>query len=127
VRYPGHWEIMQTLLRDLRLAERRDVLKDILEYALPATYQDMVLIFATVSGIRGGQRLQDTYVNKVYGREAGGAEHSAIQLTTAAGICAMLDLLQAGKLPERGFVRQEQVSLQDFLANRFGRTYLHDQ
>ena len=127
VRYPGHWEILQTLLRDLRLAERREVLKDILEYALPAPYLDMVLIFATVSGLRGGQRLQDTYVNKVYGREVGGTERSAIQLTTAAGICAMLDLLQAGELPERGFVRQEQVSLQHFLANRFGRTYLHDQ
>jgi len=127
VRYPGHWEIMQTLLRDLRLSERRDVLKDILEYALPATYQDMVLIFATVSGKRNGELLQDTYVNKVYGREVTGLERSAIQLATAAGICTMLDLLQTGKIPDRGFVRQESVNLEDFLANRFGKTYLHDQ
>ena len=32
-------------------------------------------------------------------------------------------ILAAGELPERGFVRQEQVDLDRFLANRFGRTY----
>ena len=41
----------------------------------------------------------------------------------AAGICAMTDLLFDGKLPTRGFVRQEQARLGDFLANRFGRYY----
>ena len=48
---------------------------------------------------------------------------SAIQLTTAAGICAMLDLLREGRLAARGFVRQEDVALEEFLANRFGRYY----
>ncbi len=127
IRYPGHMEIMQTLLRDLRLSERRDVLKDILEYAIPATYQDMVLIFATVSGRRNGQLLQDTYVNKVYGRELAGEARSGIQLTTASAICAMLDLLREGSLPDAGFIRQEQVSLETFLDNRFGKNYLQDQ
>jgi hypothetical protein len=28
-----------------------------------------------------------------------------------------------GKLPQRGFIRQEQVALPDFLANRFGMAY----
>jgi len=32
----------------------------------------------------------------------------------------MLDLLAAGVLPQRGFVRQEEVSLATFLSNRFG-------
>jgi saccharopine dehydrogenase-like NADP-dependent oxidoreductase len=48
---------------------------------------------------------------------------SAIQITTAAGICAMVDLHRDGKLPARGFIRQEQADLDDFLANRFGRYY----
>ncbi len=126
IRYPGHWEIMQTLLRDLRLAERRELLKDILEYAVPATHQDVALIFATVSGRRNGQLLQDTYVNRVYSREIGGVKRSAIQITTASAACAMLDLLREGKLPERGLVRQEQVALEDFLANRFGAYFLQD-
>jgi saccharopine dehydrogenase-like NADP-dependent oxidoreductase len=123
LRYPGHLDIMRTLLHDLRLTERRELLRDILEYAIPATYQDVALIFATVSGLRDGRLQQETYVNRVYGRTEPGAERSAIQLTTASGICAMLDLLVAGKLSDSGLVRQEQVKLEEFLANRFGAIF----
>jgi saccharopine dehydrogenase-like NADP-dependent oxidoreductase len=35
----------------------------------------------------------------------------------------VLDLFVQGALPKRGFIRQEQVALEDFLANRFGRAY----
>jgi len=52
-----------------------------------------------------------------------GVQRTAIQVTTAAGICAMLDLLVQGRLPSRGFVRQEEIDLDTFLANRFGRVY----
>ena len=126
IRYPGHREIMKTLLHDLRLSERRELLKDILEYAVPATFQDVVFIFVTVSGKKNGRLLQDTYANKVYGRKDGGVERAAIQITTASAICAMLDLLHEGRLPASGFVRQEQVRLEDFLANRFGRNYVQN-
>ncbi|MBV8537383.1 MAG: saccharopine dehydrogenase NADP-binding domain-containing protein, partial [Alphaproteobacteria bacterium] len=64
VRYPGHAAIMKTLLHDLRLKDRRHVLKDILENALPATLQDVVIVFVTVSGLRGGRYVQETYANK---------------------------------------------------------------
>jgi saccharopine dehydrogenase-like NADP-dependent oxidoreductase len=123
VRYPGHRDIMKALIQDLRLGERRELLKDILEYALPATRQDVVLAFVTVSGHRDGQYLQETYANKIYGTEVRGLARSAIQITTAAGICTMLDLLADGTLPQRGFIRQEDVSLSAFLSNRFGCAY----
>lgn len=48
---------------------------------------------------------------------------SAIQLSTAVGICAALDLVAQGMLPQRGFVGQEQISLDVLLANRYGRVY----
>jgi saccharopine dehydrogenase-like NADP-dependent oxidoreductase len=123
IRYPGHCAIMKALLQDLRLRERRDVLRDILENALPTTLQDVVIVFVTVTGMKGGRLVQETYANKVYGQKVNGVERSAIQLTTAAGICAVLDMLAAGKLAQRGFVRQEDIVLADFLANRFGRVY----
>jgi saccharopine dehydrogenase-like NADP-dependent oxidoreductase len=123
VRYPGHRDIMKALIHDLRLGQRPEVLKDILEHAIPGTLQDVVLVFVTVSGLKDGRLLQETYANKIYGREIGGVPCSAIQITTASGICAVLDLLASGKLPARGFVRQEEVSLSAFLANRFGAAY----
>lgn len=127
IRYPGHAALMKALLHDLRLRDRRAVLKDILENALPATLQDVVIVFASVSGLRGGRLMQETYAQKIYGAQIGGQARSAIQITTAAGICAVLDLLAEGKLPSSGFVRQEDVALADFLANRFGRLYAPSQ
>ena len=123
IRYPGHRDIMKTLLRDLRLAERREVLKDVLEHAVPTTFQDVVLIFVSVSGKSEDRLLQQTYANKIYGREVNGQKCSAIQITTAASVCALLDLVREGALPQAGHVRQEQVQLRDFLANRFGSYY----
>jgi saccharopine dehydrogenase-like NADP-dependent oxidoreductase len=37
IRYPGHAAIMKALLNDLRLRDRRELLKDILENAVPIT------------------------------------------------------------------------------------------
>ena len=123
VRYPGHRDIVKMLVRDLRLGMRRDIMKDVLETAIPITYQDVVLIFVTVSGWMGGRLTQESYAKKIYSQTVGDRLMSAIQITTAAGICAMCDLLLSGKLPQKGFVRQEEASLPDFLANRFGRYY----
>ncbi len=63
---------MKALLNDLRLRDRRDLLKDILEHAVPATLQDVVIVFVTVSGLKDGQLVQETYANKIYAREVGG-------------------------------------------------------
>jgi len=127
IRYPGHAAIMKALLHDLRLRDRRDVLKDILEQALPATMQDVVIVFVTVAGQRGGRLQQETYARKIYSHVLAGQMRSAIQITTASSLCAMLDLLATGDLPQSGFVRQEEVPLAAFLGNRFGRVYAMDE
>jgi len=123
VRYPGHRDIVKILVRDLRLGMRREILKDVLETAIPITYQDVVLIFVTVSGWIEGRLTQESYAKKIYSQTVGDRLMSAIQVTTATGICAMCDLLVQGKLPQEGFVRQEEAKLSDFLSNRFGRYY----
>ena len=123
IRYPGHASIMKALLNDLRLRDRRDVLKDILENAVPSTTQDVVIIFVTVAGWRDGVLVQETYARKIYSAMVGGQIRSAIQITTASSLAAMLDLLAEGRLPQCGFLRQEDVSLADFLGNRFGAVY----
>jgi saccharopine dehydrogenase-like NADP-dependent oxidoreductase len=126
IRYPGHAAIMKALLNDLGLRHRREVLKDIFENALPTTTQDVVIIFVTVSGRKGGRLIQETYANKVYSAPVAGALHSAIQITTAGSICAVLDMLADGSLRAEGFVRQEEIALEAFLANRFGHYYAQE-
>jgi saccharopine dehydrogenase-like NADP-dependent oxidoreductase len=123
IRYPGHAAIMKALLNDLRLRDRRDLLKDILENAVPETLQDVVIVFVTVSGLKAGCLVQETYAHKIYAGQRAGRMLSAIQITTASGICAVLDMLAGGALRTAGFVRQEEIALADFLANRFGSAY----
>jgi saccharopine dehydrogenase-like NADP-dependent oxidoreductase len=123
IRYPGHAAIMSALINDLGLRRRRDLLKEILENGLPATLQDVVLIFVTVSGLKGGRLMQETYVNRVFGQPIAGRMRCAIQAATAGAVCAVLDLLAEGRLPQRGFVPQEDIPLADMLANRFGRVF----
>jgi saccharopine dehydrogenase-like NADP-dependent oxidoreductase len=123
IRYPGHCELVRFLCNDLRLCERRELFRDVIENAVPITTQDVVLIFVTVSGLRGGRMLQETFTQKVYHGRVHGRELSAIQITTASSVCAVMDLQRTGKLKPSGFIRQEEVTLRDFLDNRFGRHY----
>jgi saccharopine dehydrogenase-like NADP-dependent oxidoreductase len=123
VRYPGHRALMQFLLEDLRLAADRDTLKSILRRAVPATGQDVVLIFMTVTGMREGQLVQEVFTRKIFAKTVCGMPMSAIEITTAGAMCAVLDLFRDKTLPQKGFVRQEQVPLDAFLANRFGQVY----
>jgi saccharopine dehydrogenase-like NADP-dependent oxidoreductase len=123
IRYPGHCELIKFLCNDLRLSERRKLFEDVLEHAVPVTAQDVVLIFVTVSGTQNGRLIQETYTKKVYHGKIGGTELSAIQITTAAALCAMLDLHREGAIPRTGFVKQEDVSLRVFLENRYGHYY----
>lgn len=127
IRYPGHQKLMSFLVNELHLGVRREILKDILEHSLPLTFQDVVITFCTCVGQRNGQRVQISDARKVYSRMIDGESWSAIQLTTAAGVCAVLDLFLDGRLPQQGLVKQEQVPLADFLNNRFGQEYRQEK
>ncbi len=125
LRYPGHCEKIRFLMNDLRLNEDRGTLKTILERAIPKVYQDVVLAYVSVTGQADGVFLEDNLVYKVYPKEIAGHRWSAIQVTTAAAICTMVDLTLRGNGQKHGFVYQENTRLEDFLANRFGRYYTH--
>jgi saccharopine dehydrogenase-like NADP-dependent oxidoreductase len=116
LRYPGHAEIMKLLLQGLGLADDRDTMRRILDRAAPFTRKDVVVIFVTGIGERNGRMEEDSIVLRYDGRP----ELGAIQLTTAAGCVAMVELFLSGKLPAKGFVRQEDASLSDFLSTREG-------
>lgn len=125
IRYKGHRELMHFLINDLYLGkkDRRHILKEIFEYALPVTKQDVVLVFCSAIGIKNGQLEQVTDVRKIYAKRVYGKKLSSIQITTASGLCAVMDLVVNKKLKRRGFVKQEEISLDEFLENRFAKAY----
>ena len=123
IRYPGHCEQMRLLMNGLKLNHDRATLKRILENAVPQTLQDVVIIYAAVTGYQDGELREENYVNKVYPQVVAGRLWSAIQVTTAAGICSVLDLVLSNPEHHGGFVAQEEFELPDILDNRFGRFY----
>src|SRR5579871_2932188 len=123
IRYPGHCEQMRLLMNDLKLNHDRGTLKRILENAVPHTLQDVVIVYAAVTGKQDGQLREENYVNKIYPQVIAGRLWSAIQVSTASGITAVVDLVLSSPERYQGFVAQEQFRLTDIVANRFGRYY----
>jgi saccharopine dehydrogenase-like NADP-dependent oxidoreductase len=123
MRYPGHCEQMRLLMNDLKLNHDRATLRRVLENAVPQTLQDVVIVYAAVAGKQDGELREENYVNKIYPQVIAGRLWSAIQVTTAAGITSILDLVLASPRKYQGFVAQEQFTLPDILKNRFGRYY----
>lgn len=140
IRYPGHCQLMKFLLQDLRLgvehakkgkhgvAFDRQLCMDLLEHAIPRTLDDVVVIFANGIGLRkvGGEirREQVSFHRAIRAQEMFGRIWPAIESTTAAGVCGMVDLHRAKQLPRQtGFIRQEEVSLAQFEKTSFGRIY----
>ncbi|MGA2023678.1 MAG: saccharopine dehydrogenase C-terminal domain-containing protein [Steroidobacteraceae bacterium] len=120
IRYPGHCAQMRLLLNDLKLNHDRSTLKRILENAVPQTLQDVVIVYAAVTGQQNGELREENYVSKIYPQLIAGRLWSAIQVSTAAGVCAVLDLVLADPQRHHGLVTQESFRLPDILANRFG-------
>ena len=123
IRYPGHCAQMRLLMNDLKLNQDRSTLKRILENAVPQTLQDVVIVYVAVTGRQGNELREENYVSKIYPQVIAGRLWSAIQVTTAAGITAVVDLVLANPCRYKGFVRQEDFTLVDVLDNRFGRHY----
>jgi saccharopine dehydrogenase-like NADP-dependent oxidoreductase len=110
-------------MNDLKLNEDRDTLKRIFEHAIPKTFQDVVLVYVSVTGMQDDQFVEENYVKKFYPKKIGGHRWSAIQLTTASGICTVVDLVLSQPQKYIGFIRQEQFSFDDLINNRFGEYY----
>ena len=123
IRYPGHCAQMRLLMNDLKLNFDRATLKRVLENAVPQTLQDVVIVYVAVAGRQHGELREENYVAKIYPQVIAGRLWSAIQVTTAAGICAVVDLVMQNAGRYHGFVRQEDFSLVDVLNNRFGKHY----
>ncbi|QYM78043.1 saccharopine dehydrogenase NADP-binding domain-containing protein [Horticoccus luteus] len=119
MRYPGHRDLMRFMLQDLNLADRQELLTQIFDQEVPLTDHDVVVFYVSVVGTVKGRLVQRSFVKKMRGAVVQRRTLSAIQLTTAAGVVAILELFAGGKLGA-GFVKQESVPLKAFLATKWG-------
>ena len=136
VRYPGHRDLMKFLLKDLKFQhpDKRSLLVQLLDTSIPVTAQDVVLIMVTVAGtitnaqgITSYQQLSELkriYHQKIEHLDNSKQEYSAIQVCTAASICAVIELWLTKQLAPSGFIHQEDILLEQFYRTHYGKYLL---
>lgn len=123
MRYPGHFEQMHFLFDELGLRERRELVGEILVAAKPPVNDDIVYLHAAVEGIKEGHPFRENYVRGYKPIEIGGRMWRAISWTTAASIVAVVELVSDGRLPQTGFIKQEDIVLEDLFSTQAGARF----
>lgn len=124
LRYIGHRDLMKFLMFDLQLNEYRSILKQILESAVPATVQDKVFILVSVVGRTGGSLHEHTYTRVIPHQVIDGVHWTAIQITTASSVAAVVELCLESGISQTGFVRQEEIDYNAFIATDAGSLFI---
>jgi len=119
MRYPGHRDLMKFLLQDLNLGRQQELLTQIFDQEVPLTDHDVVVFYVSAVGTSGGELVQRSFVKRMHGATVQGRRLSAIQLTTAAGVAAVLELFARGAL-SGSFVKQESITLAEFMSTQWG-------
>lgn len=117
LRYPGHCELMRFLIHDLKFGREEQGLVRLLNDVLPVVHQDLMLLMVSVEGELKGRRAHRVFSRSYRG--TGKEGETAIETMTSAGLCATVDLFLRGKLPQRGFVRQEDAKFEDYCRSPF--------
>ncbi|TNE47674.1 MAG: L-lysine dehydrogenase [Deltaproteobacteria bacterium] len=123
MRYPGHARMMNFFFHELLMRERRDLAGTILTDAKPPVDEDVVYVHASVEGKLEGRLQRKEYVRSYYPIDIAGRRWRAISWTTSASVCAVIEMVSEGLLPQQGFLKQESIPLQPFLQTRNGSHY----
>ena len=123
LRYPGHAALMNFFFHELLMREDRAAAGKILVHAKPPVDDDVVYVHVAAEGWSAGRLSRKEFVRIYYPVEIGGKARTAIAWTTAGSVAAVIELVRSGALPRNGFLKQESIPLEPFLATRTGRLY----
>ena len=124
IRYPGHARLMRFLLYELILKDRRELAEEILTAAKPPVREDVVYVYAAVEGWKDKTLAREEFYRSYYPIDIKGKEWRAISWTTAASVAAVVELVANKKLPQQGFIKQEDIVLNDLTATKSGSLYI---
>lgn len=123
MRYPGHVDLMNFFFHELLMRERRDLAGDILVNAKPPVADDIVYVHVASEGVRNDRLHREEFVRGYRPLAVAGSKQTAIAWTTAGSVVAIIEMVRNGTLPNQGFLKQEDVPLEAFLATKTGGLY----
>ena len=127
MRYPGHAELMNFFFHELLMRERREVAGDILTHAKPPVDEDVVHFHVSAEGNLEGRLQRKEFVRSYYPLEIAGRVWTAIAWTTSASVCAVIEMVTKGYLPDAGFLKQENIPLTKFMQTRNGQYFASER
>ncbi len=123
IRYPGHVELMNFFFHELLMRERRELAGEILVNAKPPVEDDIVYVHVASEGTVDGRLQRHEFVRGYRPVNVAGAKQTAIAWTTAGSVVSIIEMVRNGTLPDTGFLKQEEVPLEAFLATSTGQMY----
>lgn len=106
LRYKGHWQLMKFLKDDLGLKENFDTYVDLFNKHVPQTNKDFVYILVNVVGLANGTKTVRQYSKIIESND----KATAIQLSTAGGVMAVIDCWNKNQLANKmGWIKQEEL------------------
>lgn len=120
MRYPGHVKLMNFFFHELLMRENRAEAGRILTNAKPPVEDDVVYVHVAAEGWIGGELRRKEYVRSYYPLQIAGKSRTAIAWTTSASVVAVIEMVRAGALPQRGFLKQEEIPFAQYLATETG-------
>jgi len=123
IRYPGHARLMRFLITELILKDDKEKLEEILTIAKPPVKEDVVHVYAAVEGWQGDKLFREEFFQTYLPQEIDGTEFRAISWTTASSVCSVVELVHKEKTPNKGYLKQEDINLRDFISTSYGQYY----
>ncbi|MBI5088791.1 MAG: L-lysine dehydrogenase, partial [Actinobacteria bacterium] len=126
MRYPGHMELMNFFFHELLMRQRRELAGEILTNAKPAVSDDVVYMHVASEGEIDGHLRRLEFVRAYYPRHIAGLQSTAIAWTTASSVASVIELVRDGGVAASGFLKQEDIPLDAFLATQSGQAFADD-
>jgi saccharopine dehydrogenase (NAD+, L-lysine-forming) len=123
MRYPGHVDLMNFFFHELLMREQRELAGKILTNAKPPVDDDIVYVHVSAEGWIDDKLQRKEFVRGYYPLELCGRRRTAIAWTTSASVCAVIEMVSANDLPDKGFIKQETIDLSRFFETPTGRCY----
>lgn len=124
IRYPGHCDLMKFFFHELHMQDRRKEAGEILVNAKPPVNEDVVFVYAAVEGIQNKAMKREEFVRAYKPKMISKKMYKAISWTTASSLCAVIEMVSTGKLPQKGFIKQEEIPLDTFLKTKTGKYFI---
>jgi len=114
---------MNFFFHELLMRENREEAGRILVNAKPPVEDDIVYIHVSTEGQIEGRLQRREFVRAYRPIEVAGGRQTAIAWTTAGSVVAVIEMVRDGTLPDQGFLKQEDIALEAFMATKTGALY----